>query len=39
MRPPSATELEGSQTDPDTGLITKGEDAVSKEPLTIGIMV
>lgn len=39
MRELTAAELEGSQTDPDTGLITKGEDADTKKPLPIGVLI
>jgi anaerobic selenocysteine-containing dehydrogenase len=35
----SAKELEGSTTDPATGIIHKGEDLDTKEPIAIGIMI
>jgi anaerobic selenocysteine-containing dehydrogenase len=35
----SANELEGSTTDPTTGIIHKGEDPGTKAPIAIGIMI
>jgi anaerobic selenocysteine-containing dehydrogenase len=39
VRPLGAKEIEGSTTDPDTGIIYKGQDPDTKEPIAIGIMV
>jgi thiosulfate reductase / polysulfide reductase chain A len=35
----TAAELDGSTTDPATGIIYKGEDAATKQPRPIGVMV
>ncbi|MBA3393726.1 MAG: molybdopterin-dependent oxidoreductase [Deltaproteobacteria bacterium] len=35
----SSADLEGSTTDPATGIITKGEDPKTKKPIAIGIMI
>jgi anaerobic selenocysteine-containing dehydrogenase len=35
----TATELDGSTTDPATGIVYKGEDPATKQPHAIGIMV
>jgi anaerobic selenocysteine-containing dehydrogenase len=39
MKALTPQELDGSRTDPDTGLIFKGEDPTTKQPLAIGILV
>lgn len=39
MRELTPAELEGSTTDPETGIITKGEDPQTKKPLAMGVLV